>query len=205
MGPVGSYLVLDVETSGLPRDWDASWRDVDAWPRVVSIAWALHDEEGYRVRGFDTVLSSPGDRIEGTEVHGVTVERAGAYGLDRRSVLELLAGTVRVCRPTLVCHNVEFDRSAVAAELLREGIECGFHELPVVCTMRASTAYCDLRSGGGRPKWPTLEELHRTLFGTPVEGAHHAAADVAATARAYFRLRELGVVGASSSPTGAWP
>ena len=169
---------------------------------MVSVAWALHDEEGYRVRGFDAVLGSPDGPIEGASVHGVTDARAATHGLDRRSVLDLLAGTVRACRPTLVCHNVGFDRSVVAAEMLREGLESGLHELPAVCTMRESTVFCDLRNGGGRPKWPTLDELHHTLFGTPVEGAHHAAADVAATARAFFRLRELGVIGRASQLVG---
>ena len=39
-------LIYDTETTGLPRDWNAPISDSDNWPRLVQLAWQLHDEAG---------------------------------------------------------------------------------------------------------------------------------------------------------------
>lgn len=36
-------LFVDVETTGLCRSKNATYRDINNWPRIVSIAWAVHD------------------------------------------------------------------------------------------------------------------------------------------------------------------
>ena len=61
--------------------------------------------------------------------------------------------------------------------------------------MQTSTDYCRLPGRYGRYKWPTLDGLHQKLFGEAPPSGHRALADVRATARCFFRLRELGVVG----------
>ena len=38
------YLFFDTETNGLPKDPRASFKIPDAWPRLVSIAWIITDE-----------------------------------------------------------------------------------------------------------------------------------------------------------------
>ena len=40
------HLIFDTETTGLPRDFKAPITDTSNWPRVVQIAWQLHDEMG---------------------------------------------------------------------------------------------------------------------------------------------------------------
>ena len=42
-------------------------------------------------------------------------------------------------------------------------------------------------------KWPSLSELHQTLFGTGFEEAHDAGADVAACADCFLELKRRGV------------
>ena len=41
---------------------------------------------------------------------------------------------------------------------------------------------------------PKLSELHRILFGTGFEDAHNALADVEATAKCFWKLKELGII-----------
>jgi hypothetical protein len=49
----------------------------------------------------------------------------------------------------------------------------------VLCTKQLSTEYCNLPGKyAGKPKWPTLQELHTHLFGKGFDGAHDALADV---------------------------
>ena len=43
------YLFFDTETTGLPNDYNASPNQLDNWPRIVQIAWLLHDCEGNEI------------------------------------------------------------------------------------------------------------------------------------------------------------
>ena len=40
------YLIFDTETTGLPQSYKAPLTDFDNWPRMVQIAWQMHDEKG---------------------------------------------------------------------------------------------------------------------------------------------------------------
>ena len=39
-------IILDTETTGLPKRWDAPLSDSENWPRCIQIAWQLHNERG---------------------------------------------------------------------------------------------------------------------------------------------------------------
>jgi hypothetical protein len=62
------------------------------------------------------------------------------------------------------------------------------------CLMIAAAAFCRLPGRFGKPKYPTLTELHRKLFGEEPRRCHSAPADVGATARCFFRLKELRLI-----------
>ena len=40
------YIVVDTETTGLPKGWNAPITDTDNWPRMVQLAWIIYDENG---------------------------------------------------------------------------------------------------------------------------------------------------------------
>ena len=40
------YLVFDTETTGLPLNFKAPLTDFNNWPRMVQIAWQIHDIRG---------------------------------------------------------------------------------------------------------------------------------------------------------------
>jgi DNA polymerase-3 subunit alpha len=40
------YLIFDTETTGIPRNKTAPLTDFENWPRLVQIAWQLHDFDG---------------------------------------------------------------------------------------------------------------------------------------------------------------
>ena len=37
------FLIFDTETTGLPKNFKAPISDSDNWPRMVQLAWQLHD------------------------------------------------------------------------------------------------------------------------------------------------------------------
>ena len=40
------YLIFDTETTGLPKNFNAPLTDFDNWPRLVQLAWQIHDYDG---------------------------------------------------------------------------------------------------------------------------------------------------------------
>ena len=89
---------------------------------------------------------------------------------------------------------MSFDYSIVGSEFLRKELEDNLKDKPIVDTMEFGTNVCQLPGGrGGRFKSPKLEELSEKLFGHKFDEAHNAAADVNATAQAFFEMMRLEV------------
>ena len=74
------YLIFDTETTGLPRNFNAPISDLDNWPRVVQLAWQLHDDSGELIAQQDFIIRPEGFNIpfESERVHGISTELAQA-------------------------------------------------------------------------------------------------------------------------------
>ncbi len=191
------YLIFDTETTGIPHNKTAPITDLDNWPRVVQLAWQLHDAKGKLLSRQNAIIQPDGFDIpyKAEQIHGISTRRAMEEGLPLRSVLELFINDLHHTEQ-LVGHNIEFDISILGAELIRQQLDPDLllkHDR--LDTGIASTAYCQLSGGiGGRLKMPRLIELHEKLFGKDFGDAHDASYDVAATARCFFGLIERKVV-----------
>ena len=193
------YLVFDTETTGLPQDFNAPITNSDNWPRLVQLAWQLHDEQGHLIHARNEIVYPDGFDIpyNSEKIHGISTEKARADG---RPLADVLSEFVEDLRKSQygVGHNIEFDYNIVGSELWRsteEDLAKQMMALPAIDTKNESTDYCALPGGkGGKFKWPTLSELHNKLFDRPFDEAHNAAADVEATARCFFKLGKLGVI-----------
>lgn len=196
MASSGHYFFFDCETTGLPGVRWFSPEVVDQWPRLVQLAWALYDTQGALVRTESRIVRPEGFRIppDATRIHGITHARALKEGRDLGEVLDEFLAAAGAPGTTLVAHNFDYDRNVVAGELVRARKPRAFLELAGICTMKSTTDIVQLpRPGGGFGyKWPTLEELHTWVFGFSYEGAHNAARDIEACARAFFKLRAAG-------------
>ena len=188
------YLFLDCETTGLPKRWGAPISDLGNWPPIVQIAWLLYDETGRHVESMSCLVQPDGFTIprDAQRIHGITTERALTEGRPLLTVLaELDAAADRAS--IVVSHNLEFDRSVISAEYLRLGLDPLFRDKTLICTMVSSTGFCRLPGPFGY-KWPTLQELHRALFGSRYVETHDAGTDVAVCARCFFELKRRRLV-----------
>jgi DNA polymerase-3 subunit alpha len=193
------FLIFDTETTGLPLRDNAPYEDFSNWPRMVQLAWQLHDTLGALVASKSYIIRPEGYTIpySAEKIHGISTEKAMAEGLPLSQVLAEFAADVEQSR-LLIGHNIAFDIDVVAVEFLRTGIASSFTGKPRLCTKESSTDYCALPGGkGGKFKWPNLAELYTKLFNEGFGGAHNAAADVAATARCFLELGRLSVLTAS--------
>lgn len=188
------YLIVDCETSGLPRNWRAPVADVANWPRAVQIGWALYDAQQACVLAESRIVRPEGFTIpaDAVRIHGITTERAMAEGHAVADVLRELSSAASSAK-VFVAHNASFDASVIGAEYLRLGQTPPFDAQSMICTMRQSADFCRLPGPYGY-KWPTLDELHSILHGTGFSGAHEAGADVAACAACFFELLKRGVI-----------
>jgi len=189
----GGYLVFDCETTGLPRDRNASYQDVDNWPRLVQLAWALYDPFGRLAESHSLIIRPDGFIIpaESAEIHGITQERALREGRPAPEVLASFAAALDRVLDALIAHNLEFDLNVLGAEFHRRRMAARLFGRTGLCTMKTTTHLLRLPGPYGY-KWPKLEELYRHLFETAYEGAHDAGRDVEACARCFFELRSRG-------------
>jgi DNA polymerase-3 subunit alpha len=190
------FLIYDTETTGLPRDWKAPLTDFDNWPRMVQLAWQIHDENGELLEVKNFIIKPEGYNIPfvSQKIHGISTERATKEGMPLDYVLKEFNEALGKAE-FVVGHNIEFDVNIAACEYLRKEIESPLTGLPTIDTKDESTQWCAIPGGrGGKFKWPTLTELYTKLFRTGFEEAHNASADVEATTRAFLELIRIGVI-----------
>ena len=185
------FLIFDTETTGLPKRWDAPISDLNNWPRVVQLAWQLHDEDGSLVSN-KTYVIKPVDfdiPFESEKVHGISTLLATQIGEKIQTVFgEFLKDLSSASY--IVGHNLKFDINVVSSELYRLDIENQLLNKKVLDTCTENTAnVCKLPGGkSGKFKFPTLVELYENLFNKQFENAHNASADVEANAMVFFEL-----------------
>ena len=155
------YLIFDTETTGLPKNYNASVTDTDNWPRVVQIAWQLHDVSGRFLENRDFLIRPDGFNIpfDAEKIHGISTDLAIQKGSALAEVL-LLFNEVLKKSKFLVGHNVGFDIPVLACEYFRAGINTNLQELPVLDTCTEKTAVIfEIPGGkGGKFKLPTPSE-----------------------------------------------
>lgn len=188
------YLFFDTETTGLPRNWKAPITDSNNWPRLVQIAWLVFDIDGNRVDTQEFIIKPEGYTIpaDASRVHGITTSIALDKGVELLTVLKAFNQEIDSAS-TLVAHNISFDSKIIGAEMFRKKLNTNFNNKQSICTMEASTNFCKIPGNYGY-KWPKLSELHMKLFGKDFEEAHNASVDIEATARCFWKLKEMKII-----------
>lgn len=191
------YLVIDCETTGLPKKRNAPVDDADNWPRVIQLAWTLYDETQTPVKTEVCLIRPEGFVIPGDaqRIHGITTERADSEGKDLAETLLIFALAAAEAE-VLIAHNLDFDINVISAEYLRLGLEppfTRFRDEKRICTMLKSVEFCGITGNRGF-KWPKLSQVYQKLFGSDFDNAHDAGTDVKACARCFFELKDRGII-----------
>lgn len=190
------YVFFDTETTGLPKNWKAPVTDTDNWPRVTQLAWQVYDESGNLLSERCDLIKPDGWVIPDEAFfreNNMSTERCEREGVALGEILKDFIQQVDAA-DYLVAHNMAFDEKVIGCEMVR--MNSNFKEEPKkLCTMQESVSFCRIPPfKWGTYKWPKLIELHEKLFDEGFDGAHDALADVSATARCFFKLKEKGVL-----------
>lgn len=183
------YLIFDTETTGVPKNYKAPMADLDNWPRVIQLAWAMYDENHQLVASRCDLIKPDGWVMPQERFwieNGFSQFQSLKEGIAISVALDHFIEALEKCR-YLIAHNMKFDHNIVGAEMLRLGMSTGY-KIQKICTMESTTSLVAICNNYGGFKWPKLEELHVYLFRSNFEGAHDAGYDVAATAKCFFEL-----------------
>jgi DNA polymerase III epsilon subunit-like protein len=76
--------VFDSETTGLPKNWKASMKDLDNWPRVIQLAWVVYDDDGDVVKKQCDLIKPDGWKMPTDDFwveNGFTQEQSEKEGI----------------------------------------------------------------------------------------------------------------------------
>lgn len=184
-------LVIDVETTGLPKRRNAPVTEVDNWPHPVQIAWIYYKcahagHPGRILQKVSHIIYPASWTIpeDSARIHGITCEYALRHGVSLEYVITDLQ-RMALKSDAICCHNVMFD----VPVLVSSGIRCGIpvseqviSKKPTICTMEVGKSVCNIvreykgKHGTFRKlKPPKLCELYRHLFHREFEGKFHDA------------------------------
>ena len=183
------YLFFDTETTGKITDYKASFKEVEKFPRITQFAWHVYNSEGKLFKSFQGLVKPDGWEVPKEEFfikNNMSTERCEKDGKPIKPMLEQFLSELEGCK-YLLAHNMIFDLPVTASEMYRLGFNAK-NKPEKICTMQSTTEICKLPGKYGF-KWPSLQELHKFLFGADFEGAHDASDDVAATAKCFFELK----------------
>lgn len=200
-------LFYDTETTGLP-DFKAP-SGAPHQPHIVQLAALLVDPDSRQtIASMDVIIRPAGWTIPGevAAVHGITTERAEAFGVPEKLAVEIFM-ELWFHRPR-VAHNEQFDARIIRIALMRHQnrvVEEWAKPMPDVwkeggaeCTARLATPICaipptDRMRAVGRfhHKTPNLGEAYRHFTGRALENAHSAMADVQACRDVYFAIQDM--------------
>jgi DNA polymerase III epsilon subunit-like protein len=195
---IGEYLIVDTETTGLPRVRDAKPDELDYMPRIVQISWYLLDSSFKNVNAENCYLKQDAPiPKEAIKIHGITDAIIEEKGEDPKSVFEKLLLDIRKAK-YVVAHNIDFDIPIIESEFIRLGMKKPFRGKNKLCTMKGGTSFCKIPRYSGRGyKYPKLEELLEHCYfpgwsNIRITEAHNSSVDVAITTKCFIKLKELG-------------
>ena len=197
-------LAFDIETTGLAKDLDASYEEIENWPYVVQIGYQIISGlQQDVVKEGNYILRPDGFTIpeHSTSIHEISNSHAINNGWNRRDFYKFFVEQLRHIH-YLVVHNSNFDINVLKCELLRytdypkNEIDDLFSKPIIICTMKESTELCKIKRNNysDEYKYPSLNELYKFLFGKEFENAHNAINDVKATTECFIELAKRGII-----------
>lgn len=146
-------IFFDIETTGLPKNRNASYYDIKNWPHIVALSWKIYDNNFNLIENNNYIIYPIGYTIpdNSINIHGITNEYAKKYGIILKKVLKLFMEIKDKINNTnnliLIAHNIDFDINVLKSAFVRESL---FEDLKLLnkfelfCNMKNSTDFCKI-------------------------------------------------------------
>ena len=206
-------LILDTETTGLPKTKELNDETLELWPYIVQFSYVIYDvQTNEMIKVRDAIAKLPEGIIMddfNISIHGITNEQSSSEGVDLPKLLdEFIEDFDNV--DLIVGHNLSFDLNVLRCELMRKinnEYNCFEKEFyyeflhmlkasnKLYCTMMETIDICKIKAvnkyGKKYIKYPKLSELHETLFQTSPKNLHNSLNDVMVCLRCYCKLQHM--------------
>lgn len=191
------FLVVDTETSGLPKNWTAPYSNEKNWPHIVQIAWIIYDKSHQEIKRENHFIRDSDFTIDkaALKIHKITSEYLQTHGETKEEVMLLFAEDIEKYKPLVIGHFIELDYHMVNVELYRMGRENRFKDLPFFCTMKASAPYIT----NAVISHLKLDKFYTILFNEIPENVHNALSDALNTAKIFFHLLKTDKISLTSA------
>ncbi|MFZ1704231.1 MAG: hypothetical protein WAT79_07780 [Saprospiraceae bacterium] len=189
------YLIFDSTPINKPKNYQALFSDVQAWPRMVHLSWILLGEDLKPIEDYDCIITPTDYKItpailKYTQLEEGEIEKRGtALGPVLDQFAESAENAIYI-----FAHNLNANENIVAAEFVRLKKSINFFKKKRHCLMEEGTYYCKISNKAGGFKWPTLNELHGHCFQKGYSPSNNARADVIAAARCFIKMKKTGML-----------
>jgi DNA polymerase-3 subunit epsilon len=191
------FLVVDTETSGLPKSWSAPYSNEKNWPYIVQIAWIVYDKFHQEIKRENHYIKNTDFTIDkaALKIHNITAEYLQQHGEDKKNVMLQFSEDIAKYNPLVIGHFIELDYHMVNVELYRIGKENTFKDLAFFCTMKASAPYIT----NTVISHLKLDKFYTILFNEVPENVHNALSDTLNTAKIFFHLLKTDKISLTSA------
>ena len=188
------YLLFKVNTTGLPRKYNAPAGDVNNWPRVVQLAWIVIDKRGNSIESTDFIIKPEGYTIpyNAAKIHGISNQIALDNGVYLQSVLNIFNDLLYTTKHA-VAYNLSFDEKVLTAEYIRKNITTTLPYKKKISLMSVATDLCQIQGPYGF-KFPRLSELYQKLFQQPYSITNDALMDLKATEKCFREMQRRNLI-----------
>ncbi len=212
-------LIMDTETTGLPKTKTLNDESLALWPHIVQFSYIIYDTEFTKIiKVSDHVIKIP-ENIniceEVSNIHGITnfISQNSKFYIDK-ILIQFINDYLIFEVDLIVGHNLSFDINMVNVELMRainpiidtldkrkmSQFLDNMNDMKddpkkLYCTMKKTITLCNLKlkSKFGKEylKFPKLNELHIKLFNSSPRNLHNSLNDVLICLRCYYMLEHI--------------
>ena len=104
------FLIVDVETNGLPTKRNRHYSETDVWPRIVQMSWGIYDINGNTIKFEDHIIKPIGFTIskESEKIHNISQERALTEGVLLDDILDKFQTDLKMVNlKCIIAHNIK--------------------------------------------------------------------------------------------------
>lgn len=183
------FLIFDSSANGKPKSYKAALDDLFNWPRLLHLSWIVLDTDLKPMHDCDYYVKPQGftPNQDALKKHHIEADTLEEKGEDLKKILQKFNDDVKSC-DYIFSHNLNYNEGIVGSEFYRNSMPGPLISADKYCLMHEGTYYCKIPGKRGY-KWPTLQEMHTTVFKQGYTPANHARADVIAAARCFIALK----------------